>query len=214
MDSKSLGEPSDTNPWISPKDRADDWRKLDLADPNSADWEAAVTIFSNRIEGRFLAPIRAIAKHTDNTISDFSGFTIIAIDCLLIETLYQFYKGKESTDVKHADAFWFFFENSIFFNKYFDSKNKAEIFYGHFRCGILHQAQTKKLSKIRIGRPSMLEQSNPKNIEDGFIIDRKQFHQALEDEIDTYKRQLKNPKTALDFDRRAKFVLKMAFIVK
>jgi hypothetical protein len=213
MSTKTLGTPSDTNPWISPTYRAEDWRSLDLSHHDSSDWQTAVDIFYDRIYGRFLAPVQAISDHPDYRIRGFSGFVIIAIDCLLIETMYQFYKGIDETDIKHIDAFWYVFSTNPHFRSEFDSKNKSDIFYRHFRCGILHQAKTKKKSKIRVDRPKMVEQSNPRNIEEGLIIDRELFHQALISEINDYMARLQNPKGDIDIELREKFKGKMKTIV-
>ena len=131
MGSKTLGPPSITNPYISPNFTANDWKVLDLSRSNNLDWQQAVDIFYDRINGRFSAPINEIANHPDCQIQEFSGFSIIAIDCLLIETLHQFYKGVNETQSPHREAFWDFFRNSIHFMNDFDTRQKAFIFYSH-----------------------------------------------------------------------------------
>lgn len=108
-----LSSPTDSNFWVSPNYRADDWRRLNLDRADSPDWSKAVHIFYDRIQGRFLAPVEAIEKHPDDNIKWFSGFAILAIDCLLIETLYQFYNGVNETDIDHQKAFWHFFEQAL-----------------------------------------------------------------------------------------------------
>ena len=212
MGSRTLEPPSDTNPHISPKYRANDWKALDLHKSSSPDWQTAVDILEDRLHGRFLAPVEAIVNHPDRVIWEFSGFAILAIDCLLIETLNQFHKGTDETTRPYKDAFWDFFHRSTFFQREFDTKQKAKIFYSHFRCGILHQAQTKKKSKVRIDMPAMVQPSVPDNIEQGLIIDRQRFHQALLDEIKDYMQRLRTPNNA-DFILREKFIIKMSFIV-
>ena len=208
-----LDSPSDENVYISPRYRKDDWRQLDLTKRESHDWEMAVNIFLDRINGRFLIPIDRIINYPDWKVSEFSGFLVIAIDCLLIETLNQFYRGENETTGYHGDAFWEFFNRSKFFQKEIDSKRKAIIFYQHFRCGILHQAQTKNLSRIRINMSSMIQESEKGNFSAGFTIDRNKFHQALIDEINDYAKNLRTPTTPNDYDLRSKFLSKMSFIV-
>src|SRR5689334_14664061 len=133
---------------ISPSFNASHWRALNLQDEVSKDWTTAVDIFADRINGRFLKPIEAIENHDDIEIALFSGFAILALDCLIIETLHQFYSGSNETQGKHEDAFWDFFKSSARFNEF--DELKARMFYSHYRCGLLHQAQTKRRSKIRI----------------------------------------------------------------
>lgn len=168
---------------ISPKYRVKDW----ITAKNTNDWLLSIDIFYDRIESRYLKPVRYIAN--DNEIGEFSGFSILAIDCLIIETLNQFYNGLDETEGEHWKAFWYVFKNSRHFEPSF-TRQRAEIFYKHFRCGILHQAQTKANSVIRICRPKMIEEVNPGKISDGLIVDREKFHKALESEIDDYKQKL------------------------
>jgi len=77
----------------------------------------------------------------------------MSINCLLIETLNQFYYGVDDTDelkkdknIKHInsieDSFIDFLTSSKYFNLAFD-KESSSLFYRHIRCGLLHQAKTK-----------------------------------------------------------------------
>ena len=172
------------------------------------DWERMVEIFQDRIEGRFLKPVRLIAKDVD--IGEFSGFSILALDCLIIETLNQFYSGLDETEGEHKKAFWNFFKNSEFFKNHF-SKEQANTFYSHYRCGILHQAQTKGKSVVRIDQSTMIqsvENDNSKSL----IVDRALFHKALEQEILSYMEKLKLGGNENSEKLRSNFVKKMNFI--
>src|SRR5690349_17854719 len=70
---------------ISPNYTADDWQALDRTNPH--DWDKAAKILNDRIHGRFL-------QYADECLkSSFSGFVVLAIDSLLLETLQQFREG-------------------------------------------------------------------------------------------------------------------------
>jgi hypothetical protein len=202
----------DSNFRISPHYRANDWRKLQLDSPDNPDWANAAEILHDRLHGRFLAPVEALTNHPDSEIRSFSGFAILAIDCLLIETLYQFYNGIPETDIKNEDAFWRFFESSPHFQPDFNEE-VSRVFYRHVRCGILHQAQTKEGSKVKIGQPRIAEPVDSTDVNKGLLIDRQRFHKALCCEIDDYERGLKNPQTQRDSERRKNLITKMRFIV-
>ena len=203
---KTVGNIDLNNMSISPKYRVKHWTTA----RNSNDWTLSTNIFYDRIESRYLKPVRYIAS--DKEIGEFSGFSILAIDCLIIETLNQFYKGSDETEGAHWKAFWYVFKNSPHFKPSFSGK-KAKTFYEHFRCGILHQAQTKASSLVRINRPKMVEEVNPKEISDGLIVDREKFHEALENEIDDYKQKLISG--APEHKKlRDNFIKKMNFICK
>jgi hypothetical protein len=182
-----------------------------LTNQDSPDWKKAANMFLDRISGRFLKPVRAIESHPDMKIKLFSGFSIIAIDCLIIETLYQFYKGVNETDIEHATAFWHFFRDSVHFSPHF-TRRKAKIFYSHFRCGLLHQAQTKMASKIRINENIMIQPVDKKDINIGLIVDRDKFHKALRKEIFDFQNKIKSPQNQSDYLLRDNFVKKMNFI--
>ena len=188
---------------ISPKYRKSHWQE---AHANS-DWNRMVEIFENRIESRFLKPIRLIAN--DRDIGEFSGFSILALDCLIIETLNQFYSGLDETEGAHDKAFWNFFKNSEFFKDHF-SRKKAFTFYSHYRCGILHQAQTKKKSVVRIDQSTMI-QSVESDISKGLVVDRSKFHKAVEDEFSSYMEKLENGGKE-NSELRSNFVKKMNII--
>ena len=184
---------------ISPNYSISDWVQAE----RDSNWERMTTIFSDRLDGRYLKPIRLIAS--DQKIGSFSGFSIIALDCLVIETLAQFYNGTDETTGAHWLAFWSVFKKSNFFTEF--TKEKTRIFYSHFRCGILHQAQTKKMSLVKINREKMLEPISNK-ISEGMIVDRIKFHEALENEIVSYVDKLIDGEQEL----RKNFVKKINFI--
>jgi hypothetical protein len=185
---------------ISPNYRKSHWVE---AFANN-DWKRMVDIFRSRIESRFLKPIRLIASDCD--IGKFSGFSILTLDCLIIETLSQFYSGLDETQGDHRMAFWKFFKNSEFFKDQF-SRKKAFTFYSHYRCGILHQAQTKKKSLVRTDQGTMVQLVG-KDISEGLIVDRTIFHFALEQEISSYMEKLRKGGNK-NIKLRANFVKKM-----
>lgn len=198
---------------ISPKFKASCWKILDLSEPDSPDWKRAVKIFYDRLNGRFLAPIKSIEEHADPRVKWFNGFSIIALDCLVIETLYQFYYGVDETDIGHNSAFWRFFKSSPYFSQHF-TREKSSKFYSHFRCGLLHQGHTKEYSTIRVNQPKMVQFVDVREPSKGLIIDREKFHKALLNEIEHYRRRLLVPQSEEDFELRECFVMKMNFIVK
>ena len=201
---KSVGPLNLDDISISPEYRKSDWQ----AACAGGEWDKMVEIFRDRIESRFLKPIRLIAEHHD--MGAFSGFSILALDCLIIETLNQFYSGLDETKGSHEKAFWNFFKNSEFFKDHFPQEKNASIFYKHIRCGILHQAQTKKKSVVRIDQEAMI-QSVEGDISESLIVDRSKFHEAVENEISSYMKRLKNGDEE-NAELRRNFVKKMNFI--
>ena len=197
---------------LSPTFDNHDWWALDLKREDSPDWSRAVDIFCDRLRGRFIAPVDAIREHSDSSIAAFAGFSVIAIDCLVIETLIQFYRGEDETSGKHDVAFVEFLRASAYFSEEFDTKEKAKIFYSHFRCGILHQGQTKRRSLIRYGMDRMVELVDARRPWEGMILDRERFHVTLVQELTSYSTRIRNPRSERDRTMRTNFQKKMDII--
>ncbi|HEY6248356.1 MAG TPA: hypothetical protein VI685_00255 [Candidatus Angelobacter sp.] len=63
------------------------------------------------------------------------GFTVLAIDCLLVETLGAFMEGLEDTEGKSKKTFCGFLRTRPQFATEFTNDHLAEGFYKQFRCG-------------------------------------------------------------------------------
>src|SRR5229473_2448176 len=119
----------------------DDWKALDFS--IEKDWQIAIDIFEDRIRSRFLDVVESFQS------MQFSGFAVIAIDCLLIETLQQFYEGKAETPQRKVEQYFVNFLTQTSFGEFFDD-DKAKKFYLQIRNGILHQAEVKESSRVWI----------------------------------------------------------------
>lgn len=185
------------------------WKDLKLTDASSAKWDEGISIVQDRFESRFF-------KHIDEIKDDgFSGFVIMSISCLLIETLMQFYTGHNSTEDNPSyrgnqwKSFRDFLKNSPHFNTYFTTNKICRVFYRHFRCGLLHQAQTKEESKIKICTGNLISHVDS-TIENGLIVDREIFYTNLKLEFEDYIRKLSNNEMSFNNENlREKCILKM-----
>lgn len=196
---------------ISPKYYQKNWNDLVLKTRDSPDWDVGIKIFEDRMEGRFLKQIDLLDKNPKRNIGVFAGFAIMALDCLLIETLEQFYKGKIRTGQGMDEkAFFDFFQRSPKFKSFFDTQAKAAIFYQQIRCGLLHQAQTKKKSTIHIRSEKMLQWVNSNRIRDGIEIQRRLFHKEV---CGIYSKYVENLKDRKQLNLKRKFKRKMDRIV-
>jgi hypothetical protein len=180
---------------IAPNFTDADWKALDLT--KEPDWLRAIEAFRLRIDERFLKPVRTILSFSR------SGFAILALDSLLLETLQQAIEGVQGTP--HGDAsvyFKAFLSRPAFRGAFTDSS--AELFRDTIRNGILHQAEVKASSLVR--RDGPLVQVTPNR--DGVIVNPVLFHCCLEGAFQDYIEDLKEPGSAL----RKAFRDKMEFI--
>lgn len=146
----------------------DDWKKIDFSLERG--WQEAIDIFEDRIRGRFLDLIDRIEGING------AGFAVMALDCLLIETLQQFREGKADTPYRMSGEYFRRFLTRTSFTSDFDVK-KADLFYDQIRCGILHQAEVKTSSKIQTRDEIPLVSADRSG---GLIINRRKFHKKLE----------------------------------
>lgn len=189
------------------------WLNLELTDDNSNNWADGIKIIEDRFNSRFFKQIEQIENN------EFSGFIIMSIDCLLIETLLQFYLGLKNSEIlykgKQRDAFRDFFRNSKHFKNDFVTDEVCFTFYNHFRNGLLHQAQTKGESLIRIYENSTVQLVDELNSKKGLIVDREKFHQKLYLEFQDYIQDLKDNKNNFKNENlRNKAINKMEFICR
>ncbi len=168
---------------ISPSFTADDWAQL--APDVEADWGRAAEMLQDRINGRFL-------DHARNCLqSETSGFVVLAIDSMVIEALEQFRQGVVDGRRQSGRLIRSFLTGPRF-QPHFDSV-AANAFYEDIRCGLLHQAEAKKLWLIRRSQLKLLTTRTAAGDDVGYIIDVVQFHEALESAFDDYLDELVDP---------------------
>ena len=113
---------------ISSKYKSSDWQALDKTD--AAPWPKAVAIVRDRLHGRFL-------HFADKCLKDeFSGFVVLSIDCLLVETLQQFIDGITDGHGKSAKLSKKFLKRPRF-QPAFDTDKVRGDFYSDIRSGAL-----------------------------------------------------------------------------
>lgn len=75
-----------------------------------------------------------------------SGFMILAVACLVIETMESFYQGIPTTSGKGKGIFRSFFNRHPQLMQFIEG---GDWFYSEIRCGILHQSETSGGWRVR-----------------------------------------------------------------
>ena len=106
--------------------------------------------FIKRLETRYFEPIKQLQ---DNGIKKGEGFSIVVLQCSLIEFLASTFEGKSYKYLakncnqheysNSRNLFVHFLYSKSPFNKYFGSEREVEDFYTNVRCALLHEARTK-----------------------------------------------------------------------
>lgn len=150
-------------------------------------WEKVIKLFENRIKDKFFAPIEIMLNSKNQ---NGIGFSILSIQCLLIELFATFRIGKihnprynaiNDPEYQFKDSgeiytnflkSCFIFENHFYEmsggKKIIDKPYKAYEFYSNVRCGLLHEGKTKKNWTINLKPKTLKEKgfiksSNGKN---------------------------------------------------
>jgi hypothetical protein len=190
---------------IAPNVSAARWRTLKLDSLRSPDWATACDILHGRITERFIEPIDFLIQTDEAKLPTERrfGFAILALDCLLVETLGAFIDGLEDTRGKSEPTFCRFLMKRPQFASVFASETLAKQFYIEFRCGILHQAEVGGASRVLSVGP--LVEFDGK----GIIVNRTEFHLRLKAEFRSYVDELRG---GTDATLRTNFRRKMDFI--
>ncbi len=184
---------------ISASYTVDDWKALTFN--NEDDWELAVDMFKDRLKTRYL-------EHIDLLISrKTSGFAVLSLDCVLVETLQQFRSGASKTPYGKGKQYFVDFLTGTAFAQHF-TEETAKIFYTEIRCGLLHQSEAEGTSRIKRGTlPLVALTADNKSI----VVNVHRFHNMLKDVIESYAQELLQPQFV---DARAAFRKKMNFICR
>jgi hypothetical protein len=137
----------------------------------AAEDRAAIARFvQTRFKERYLRPITTPGKH---------GFTMMAVACLMIETLESFAHGWRDTKRRSEEAFVKFFKRHRPFAVFHPI---ARGFWRDIRCGLLHQGEARGGWRIRRSGP-LLEQASK-------VINATRFVSALAGTLDEYAQAL------------------------
>src|SRR5260221_4689788 len=76
-----------------------DWTSLNLSTPASPDWDRGILILEQRLRGRFAEVVDFLIEEDEKRPANERrfGFTILATDCLVLETIEAFRQGLTDT---------------------------------------------------------------------------------------------------------------------
>jgi len=170
---------------IAPGFSAEAWRRLELDADSHPDWGTAVDVLRDRLWKRYVEPVDAlVAAEPDDPTKRTIGFTVLAIDCLLVEAYASFRLGIVDSSGQSRRLYRALLSERPRFSAYFDDA-KASRFYTAFRCGILHQAEVPPSCRIWSIGPLWSER-------DGITyVNRSAFHEVLKAELAEYLEELR-----------------------
>ena len=196
---------------IAPNYTVGGWKALkleNLNDPTSNDWKTAFKIFETRIRCRYLDPVDKLIDFEKNCLRKTFGFTILSIDCLVIETLQGFREGKTNHRGISERLFTKFLTDWDVFNECVPSEVEtaacAKKIYQGYRCELHHSGATHDAFRV-LARGRLFDFKSDREVS----VNRTLLHKHLKNEFDTYLTELRGQQAA---DLRRMFRQKMDFI--
>jgi hypothetical protein len=176
------------------------WKRLDLTNPMGADWEVAIRIFEHRIRSRFIEPANLLIQHEQYKERGTFGFAILALDCMVIETLQGFREGMIDHSGKSGALITACLRQGCF-AEWFTSKAEANSFYHGYRCALHHAGQTDGDLRIRRSGPAVVRDSSSGAI----AVNRTAFHDLVKTDLADYAKELRsgsNPELRENFRKK------------
>ncbi len=175
------------------------------------DWKTVIDIFEKRIKKKFIDPLELLRKHGNN---EGSGFSMVAIECLLIELFAAFREGKNFnhnySKEKNPPSYQYgdcqklyvrFLTNVPPFNSQFSSDSEklskeanffpANKFYTEVRCGLLHEGKTKGDWTINLKKSNEPKEIFLKNEKNKLKIFRTTLLRKIKEYLTAYILELK-----------------------
>ena len=138
--SDTIVSPDDFVLSIYPKRVTAGHLKLLLSRHDEEAKKQIIAFIYHRLHHRYIVPLFKVPKKFR------SGFLMMASACLMIETMQAFYTGKKETKGKSRNSFKAFFERN---GELFPGlAAHEEAFFYDIRCGILHQAESRRGYRI------------------------------------------------------------------
>ena len=173
------------------------------------EWEKAINIFIARMQGRYFDAINKLSDNENEIAMQKYGFSIICIQCLLIDTLVKFRYGPT---ISKRGTLSYNYENKTKFTKFlkeviyndFNSKMAAR-FYEDIRCGVMHFGTTKRNSRLTCDSNCLISEIADGNISVDINILEKKLEQY-------FKKYIKELQQENQTKLRENFIMAMNYI--
>lgn len=185
-----------------------------------SDFNSVVAAFEDRIRNWYFDPATVLKNANGHY-----AFSIMAIDCLLIDTFSQFFAGKcessRSTFTGFIQSYLGRFNSSLVSPITYSYRGKskylvtvADVIYAGFRCGILHQAHIPLFGAVDPGGAPFRDVPTGLTLYSTsgspcptVVINPLELLSDLEDLFSQYVKDLQNPSCGFD-ELRRRFKLK------
>lgn len=189
-------------------------------------WERAINIFRSRIKGRYFDAIDKLSSNGNIEEMFKYGFSIMSIECLLIDTLVKFRYGpnminnnrdyeiirvNDRYNNKSYNKLVYYRNNERRFIKFVSEfiivgkKQISKKFYKDIRCAIMHFGSTENTSRLTCDSSQLITILNNGDIS----VDINIMNQKLKEYFYKYVEELKDNS---QYELRKNFLLAMDYL--
>lgn len=210
--------------YISKDYKLEDYLRLKLRIDSDEDiWKSAMNIFINRINGRYFDAIDKLSEERNKY-----GFSIMVLECLVIDTFVKFRYGPNKTETgryltdividkkqKSFQKLRYYQENKVRFRKFLeeflifednaDKKYISKKFYEDIRSSIVHFGSTENTSRLTCDCSRLFTILENGDISVDVII----MNNELKEYFNKYIKELKDKK---NIELRKNFMLAMDYL--
>lgn len=154
-------------------------------DNGREEWDTAINIVEDRIKGRWLDAAERLLDEP------YSGFAILALDCIVLESLWGFMNGKAVPQGAEPQVY----QDILTGSSFGWTAPQSQSFRKLVRNGIMHDAETRNrwLVEKTVPRDVILR----KNKNGDYQLNRTKFHGALRAAFDDWIAKLRGGNPAL-----------------
>lgn len=173
------------------------------------EWEKAINIFVARMKGRYFDAINKLSNNENKAAMQKYGFSIMCIQCLLIDTLVKFRYGPT---LSKRGTLSYNYENKRKFTDFLKKEFSTDFnykmalrFYEDIRCGIMHFGTTKRNSRLTCDSDCLISEITDGNIS----VDINILEKKLEQYFEKYVKELQQKNQT---ELRENFIIAMNYI--
>ncbi len=149
------------------------------------EWDTAINIVEDRIKGRWLDAADRLVDEEN------SGFAILALDCIVLESLWGFINGKAVPKRQEQQVY----QDILTSPRFGLSADLSERFRELVRNGIMHDAETRNRWLVEKTVPQHVIAE--KNKRGDYVLNRTKFHIALKAALGDWIKKLRDGDAAM-----------------
>ncbi len=120
----------------------------------------------------------------------YAGFAVLALDCIVLESLWGFMNGKKVPRGKEKKVY----RDILRQERFVWTETQADDFREYIRNGLMHDAETRNRWIVKMTRQNAIVEKNPSG---DYVLNRTKFHEALCATVEDWLKRVRSGEPAL-----------------